>query len=110
MDPSIYPDPEKFIPERWLSDSYLADAEHNNKEEGNPYKAKGDPFVHLGFGAGPRSCFGRKFALLEMKMMVYVLLLHFRLVDSGIPLELEFRFGLVSKDKKLQLALQPLLS
>jgi cytochrome P450 len=105
MDPSVYPDPEKFIPERWLSDSFLAEAE---QQGANPYKAKGDPFVHLAFGAGPRSCFGRKFALLEMKMMVYVLLQQFRLVDSGIPLELEFRFGLVSKDKKLQLALQPL--
>jgi len=51
-----FPDPEKFIPERWLkseADSPLS-AKHTN------------PFVFLPFGFGPRMCVGRRLAELEM--------------------------------------------
>mgnify|MGYP005996649475 CR=1 FL=1 len=53
MSPKHFQDPEKFIPERWL-------------EEPNA------PF--LTFGLGKRSCFGRKLALVEIKLMLYYLL------------------------------------
>lgn len=41
-DPVIYPDPEKFIPERFSDE---------NKHKINPAK-------YLPFGIGPRSCIG----------------------------------------------------
>ncbi|KAG8293450.1 probable cytochrome P450 6a14 [Homalodisca vitripennis] len=52
-DPSIYPEPEKFIPERF---------------EGNNHRSNGGKY--LPFGDGPRICIAMRFALLEVKTCV----------------------------------------
>ncbi|UJR23769.1 hypothetical protein I4U23_026745 [Adineta vaga] len=51
-DPEAWPEPEKFIPERFLSIE----------------KAKRHPLTYLPFGDGPRNCIGMRFALLEAKL------------------------------------------
>ncbi|XP_067001958.2 probable cytochrome P450 12a5, mitochondrial [Anabrus simplex] len=60
-----YPEPQKFIPERWLKDG----DEHQ----------KAHPFVYLPFGFGPRMCVGRRFAELESGILTANIFRNFRL-------------------------------
>jgi cytochrome P450 len=54
-----FPQPDKFIPERWLKGS--------NGEL--PESKKAHPFVFMPFGYGPRMCLGRRFAELELETL-----------------------------------------
>ncbi|XP_058883506.1 thromboxane-A synthase-like [Acipenser ruthenus] len=51
-DPEYWPEPEKFIPERFTTEA----------------KSQRHPFTYLPFGAGPRSCIAMRLALLEAKI------------------------------------------
>ncbi|XP_011706771.1 PREDICTED: probable cytochrome P450 6a14 [Wasmannia auropunctata] len=62
QDPSIYPDPDKFDPERF------------NAEE----VAKRHPYAYLPFGEGPRNCIGSRFAYMQMKVALVSLLSKYR--------------------------------
>ena len=53
-DPQYFPDPDKFIPERFSDE---------NKDKINPY-------VYIPFGLGPRKCIGNRFALMETKTLL----------------------------------------
>ncbi|XP_035829253.1 cytochrome P450 3A16 isoform X2 [Aplysia californica] len=57
-DPELWPEPEKFIPERFTTEN----------------KAKRHPYAHLPFGQGPRNCVGKRLALLEMKVALAAIL------------------------------------
>ncbi|KAG6461827.1 cytochrome P450 9e2 [Manduca sexta] len=59
-DPQYFPNPDKFDPERFSDEN-----KHNIK-----------PFTYLPFGLGPRNCIGSRFALIEVKVMMYLLLEH----------------------------------
>ncbi len=54
----IYPQPEKFQPQRW--------------EQIDP-----SPYEYMPFGAGPRRCLGATFATMEMKLVLAMLLQRF---------------------------------
>ncbi|XP_074839923.1 thromboxane-A synthase [Carettochelys insculpta] len=74
-NPEFWPEPEKFIPERFTEEAKL---QHN-------------PFAYLPFGTGPRSCIGMRLALLEMKMTLLRILQKFKFETSSetqIPLQL----------------------
>nr|BBE49550.1 cytochrome P450 monooxygenase [Adoxophyes honmai] len=74
-DPNYFPDPLKFNPERFSEEN-----KHNIQ-----------PFTYLPFGLGPRNCIGSRFALCEVKVMVYQLLQHMRVEPSEktpIPVKL----------------------
>jgi len=83
-DPTIWSDPEKFIPERF------SPAE----------KAKRHPMAFLPFGDGPRNCIGMRFALLEAKIAIVKAL---RLVEiqccqkTDIPIKLSKSGTLIPK-------------
>ncbi|KAL9963555.1 hypothetical protein ACROYT_G027074 [Oculina patagonica] len=71
-DPSIYPDPEKFDPERFSPAA---------KQSRNPY-------TYLPFGHGPHNCIGVRFAQMEMKLVLARMLKRYRLEvgpDTKIP-------------------------
>jgi hypothetical protein len=65
-------DAEEFVPERWR------DTSHHH------------PYQYLPFGAGPRGCPGKMFAIHEMKMLFAALLTRYRF--SGEPREDAYEF------------------
>ncbi|KAF7403872.1 hypothetical protein HZH68_006666 [Vespula germanica] len=66
LDPKYFDDPYKFDPERFIE---------RNKEINNSG-------VFLPFGLGPRMCIGNRFALLEMKVLIFNLLARCNLKPS----------------------------
>ncbi|KAF5280489.1 hypothetical protein FQA39_LY18054 [Lamprigera yunnana] len=74
-DPCLYPNPDRFDPERF--------------NEENKSNITSNCFVP--FGIGPRSCIGSRFALLESKILLYYLVLNYEFVviqKTEIPLKL----------------------
>lgn len=84
-DPEHWPEPEKFIPERFTPEA----------------KASRHPFVYLPFGAGPRNCIGMRLAKLEIKMALVQLFRKFSIVASSeteVPLQLKSNTTLAPKN------------
>lgn len=85
-DPKHYPEPDKFIPERFSPD---------NRDQVNLA-------TYLPFGAGPRACIANRFALMQLKATVYYLLSSFRLEPNQktqVPMQLKRNAGTVDADK-----------
>lgn len=64
-DEEYFPEPEKFIPERWIKPSEMGEIEQC------PHAGqKIHPFVSLPFGYGRRTCLGKRFAENELQILL----------------------------------------
>ncbi|GFR07462.1 cytochrome P450 3A8 [Trichonephila clavata] len=81
-DPKLFPDPEKFDPDRFSAEE----------------RAKRDPNAYLPFGAGPRNCVGMRFALMEIKICLAYAVTNFEFFkcsETQVPLEFHLGPGLL---------------
>jgi cytochrome P450 len=62
-DPRWYPEPERFLPERWANDF----------EKSIPH------YAYLPFGGGPRFCIGTNFAMMEIRLVLATIAQRYRL-------------------------------
>ncbi|XP_055619253.1 probable cytochrome P450 9f2 [Toxorhynchites rutilus septentrionalis] len=93
-DPKYYPTPEKFIPERF-----------SDENKGNIIME-----TYLPFGIGPRNCIGSRFALMEVKSIVYHMLMYFsfeRCEQTQVPLQLAKGFLALSPEKGIHIQFRP---
>lgn len=90
-DPSVYPDPGKFDPERFSS---------TNKQSRHPY-------CYMPFGHGPHNCIGLRFAMMEMKLVLARIFKKYRFEvaeDTKIPAEIVIKSTLTCSDINLRVA------
>ncbi|XP_006859843.1 PREDICTED: cytochrome P450 3A8-like [Chrysochloris asiatica] len=74
-DPEYWPEPEKFLPERFSKEN----------------KDNIDPYIYMPFGTGPRNCIGMRFALMNMKLATVRILQEFSVKpckETQIPLKI----------------------
>lgn len=86
--PEQFPEPEVFRPERF-------DPLHGEKHT---------PGAFIPFGAGPRTCLGAPFAMMELKTVLAMILQHFRLdlipnqrVEAIVRTTLQPKYGLLMR-------------
>jgi cytochrome P450 len=72
-NPRLYPDPERFDPERWLAP--------------DPARAR---FAYFPFGGGPRVCIGNHFAMMEAALALAILVQRWEL--HAVP-DFQLRFA-----------------
>ncbi|XP_049535219.1 probable cytochrome P450 4d14 isoform X1 [Anopheles darlingi] len=63
-DPELYPEPERFDPERFSEEA----------------QAARPPYSYIPFSVGARNCIGQRYAMLEIKTMLVKVLANFRLL------------------------------
>lgn len=74
-DPNIYPDPEKYDPNRF------------SPEE----EKKRDSFTFLPFGEGPRNCIGLRFGMMQSKVGLATLMLNYKFkLNKKTPVPVTF--------------------
>ncbi|XP_039312728.1 probable cytochrome P450 6a14 isoform X2 [Solenopsis invicta] len=84
-DPSIYPNPEKFDPERFNADEIK----------------KRHPYAYMPFGEGPRNCIGLRFGYMQTKVALVSLLSKYKFkLHSRTSVPLHFIEGSFVLDAK----------
>ncbi|XP_076584600.1 cytochrome P450 3A40-like [Chaetodon auriga] len=93
QDPNLWPEPEKFKPERFSKEN----------------KGTIDLNTYMPFGAGPRNCIGMRFALVSMKLVLVEILRRYSFSvckETQVPLELDSP-GIIYPKQPIKLKLVP---
>ncbi|DBA01509.1 TPA: hypothetical protein N0F65_004859 [Lagenidium giganteum] len=87
------PDAAEFLPERWL------EVDQSLSVDATPRLRNTTAFQFPAFNAGPRTCLGMKFAMLELKASLACLVtrFHFRMVTNPHPTTYEIAITLQPK-------------
>jgi len=81
-DPTVYPNPESFEPQRWIREG------KDNSSELLPTT----PGYFYAFGGGPKMCVGFQLAEKEVKMAAALVLKEFDIIDAGEPVKIVDHF------------------
>ncbi|XP_013107344.2 cytochrome P450 4g1 [Stomoxys calcitrans] len=79
--PDLYPDPEKFNPDNFLPE----------RTAGRHY------YGFIPFSAGPRSCVGRKFAMLQLKVLLSTIIRNYRVSSSRTQKDFQLQGDIILK-------------
>lgn len=81
QDEAHYPYNRQFIPERWLKDEASASASRC------PSARSANPFVYLPFGFGARACIGKRFAEMEVEILLARILRQYEIEWNHPPIK-----------------------
>jgi len=89
---SIYPNPDKFNPDNFLPE----------KTANRHY------YAFVPFSAGPRSCVGRKYAMLKLKVILSTILRNFRIISDLDEEDFRLQADIILKrEEGFQIRLEP---
>lgn len=94
-DPAIYPDPEKFDPDRFTKENI----------------ATRHPYAWIPFGKGPRDCVGMRFGMMQTRLGIATVLNNFTVSPSGrtpIPIKFQPDATLITPEGGMHLNIEPL--
>ncbi|KAL7575914.1 hypothetical protein ACA910_000714 [Epithemia clementina (nom. ined.)] len=102
MDPTLWPNPQKFDPYRFLLAPPNQDSEEPSQSKPQPQPQRPPaqpatipPFTFVPFIAGPRNCLGQHLSLLESKMVISLLLKNYQFtLPPGVDIQVDnWKFG-----------------
>lgn len=80
-DEEHYQQNQKFLPERWLKN------DSNGAHAQCPSARSANPFVYLPFGFGARACIGKRFAELEVDILLSRILRNYNVEWNHPPIK-----------------------